>query len=239
MPRLQPRPHGADTTRPFQIIQPGEASYPQLLQQITDPPRLYLKGELPAQMRGVTCVGTRRPTRWGRTVAERIIWRLVEEGYSIVSGLALGIDAVAHQAALDTGGHTVAVLPCPIEELYPKCHRDLAERILEAGGALLSPFAPGYKMNRGSFIRRNRIQSGLSLATVIIQCATNSGTLHTARFAQGQGRLLCVAEPQGRYAKELECQGNLELLKMPESLALRSKLDYPRLLKELENLKKQ
>ncbi|MEL6633595.1 MAG: DNA-processing protein DprA [Bacteroidota bacterium] len=236
MPEIKRRQPGAYATSPFQMIQPGAEGYPERLQHIDAPPDLWVKGELPAQMRGVTCVGTRKPTRWGRVVTERIVRRLVEEGYSIVSGLALGIDALAHEAALDAGGHTVAVLPCSIDQLYPKCHRDLAERILASGGALVSLFAPGSKMNRGSFIRRNRIQSGLSVGTVVMQCAKDSGTLHTARFAQEQGRLLCAAKPQGRYALETQSQGNLELLEQPGSLVLRSREDYPELLGRLREL---
>ena len=237
MPEIKRRQPGAYATSPFQMIQPEAEGYPEQLQNIDAPPNLWVKGELPDQMRGVTCVGTRKPTGWGRVVTERIVRRLVEEGFSIVSGLALGIDALAHQAALDAGGHTVAVLPCSIDQLYPRYHRDLAERILESGGALVSPFAPGSKMNRGSFIRRNRIQSGLSVGTVIMQCARGSGTLHTARFAQEQGRLLCVAKPQGRYALETESQGNLELLEQPGSLVLRSKQDYPLLLQKFSEFR--
>ena len=237
MPEIKRRLVGAYATSPFQMIESGAEGYPKQLQNIDAPPDLWVKGELPAQMRGVTCVGTRKPTRWGRVVTERIVRRLVEEGYSIVSGLALGIDALAHQVALDAGGHTVAVLPCSIDQLYPRCHRDLAERILANGGALVAPFAPGSKMNRGSFIKRNRIQSGLSVGTVIMQCAKGSGTLHTARFAQEQGRLLCVAKPQGRYALETQSQGNLELLEQQGSLALCSKEDYPLLLQKFSEFR--
>ena len=236
MPKIKRRQPGAYATSPFQMIQPGAEGYPERLQHIDAPPDLWVKGELPAQMRGVSCVGTRKPTRWGRVVTEQIVRRLVEEGYSIVSGLALGINALAHQTALDAGGHTVAVLPCSIDRLYPKCHRDLAERILASGGALVSLFAPGSKMNQGSFIRRNRIQSGLSVGTVIMQCAKGSGTLHTARFAQEQGRLLCVVKPQGGYALETQIQGNLELLEQEGNLVLRSKQDDSKLFGELEGL---
>jgi len=222
---------------PELTLQPGGPGYPQQLARISEPPQLYVRGHLPQNMRAVACVGTRKPTRWGRVVTERIVGQIVAAGYSIVSGLAVGIDAVAHQTALDAGGHTVAVLPCSLDQLYPRCHRDLAERIIASGGTLVSPYAPGHRMNRGSFIRRNRLQSGLSLATVIMQCAPNSGTMHTARYTREQERLLCVTEPSGRYAEEAQSLGNKTLLRTPGCLPLRSASDYPSLLQKLRSLR--
>jgi DNA processing protein len=216
-------------------IHPKSERYPHLLSQISSPPVLYTKGQLPPEMRGVACVGTRNPTHWGQVVTKRIVHALVDAGYSIISGLATGVDAIAHQAAIEAGGHTVAVLPCSIDEVYPKHHRKLADRILASGGALVTPFAPGYKMNRGSFVRRNRIQSGLSVATMIMQCGPDSGTMHTARFTQKQGRLLCVASPSGRYESEPQSRGNLELLALSDALAIRSKSDYDRLITTLQS----
>jgi len=210
-----------------------DTSYPELLRQISAPPTLYVKGHLPPKLRAVACVGTRKPTKWGRAVTERIVRLLVAHDYTIVSGLALGIDAIAHQAALDAGGHTVAILPCDLQQIYPKQHHALAARILDHGGALVSPFAPGTRLQRSHFVRRNRLQSGLSLATVIMQCAPNSGTIHTARFAMEQERLLCVTQPSGAYAQEPQSQGNMELLRSPGCLALRSSSDYPLLLQRL------
>jgi len=218
-------------------LQPGDARYPQQLARISEPPTLYVRGHLPQDMRAVACVGTRNPTHWGRVVTERIVRQLVAEGYSIVSGLAVGIDAVAHKIALEAGGHTVAVLPCSLDQLYPRCHRELVDKILASGGALVSPYPPGHRMNRGSFVRRNRLQSGLSLATVIMQCAPNSGTMHTARFAREQERLLCVTEPAGAYAEEAQSQGNKELLRTPGCLPLRSAADYPALLQKLRSIR--
>src|SRR5207244_4380589 len=100
----------------------------------------------------------------------------------------LGVDAVAHQAALDAGGLTIAVLPSPLEEIYPVSHRRLAMQILEKGGALISEFPEGTPAFRGNFIARNRLVSGLSDALLITEAAEKSGSLHTARFALEQGR---------------------------------------------------
>lgn len=217
-------------------VHPESEYYPRLLSQISSPPVLYTKGQLPPEMRGVACVGTRNPTHWGQVVTKRIVHALVDAGYSIISGLATGVDAIAHQAAIEAGGHTVAVLPCSIDELYPKHHQKLADQILASGGALVTPFAPGYKMNRGSFVRRNRIQSGLSVATMIMQCGPDSGTMHTARFTQRQNRLLCVTSPSGKYVGEPQSKGNLKLLTQPNVLAIRSKSDYQQLITTLQSI---
>lgn len=215
---------------------PKSKHYPCLLSHISNPPVLYTKGHLPPEMRGVACVGTRHPTHWGQVVTKRIVHILVDAGYSIISGLATGVDAIAHQTAIEAGGHTVAVLPCSIDEVYPKHHHKLADKILASGGALVTPFAPGYKMNRGSFVRRNRIQSGLSVATIIMQCGPNSGTMHTARFTQKQNRLLCVTSPSGKYKDEQQSKGNLKLLTLSNVLAIRSKSDYYQLITTLQSI---
>lgn len=104
-----------------------------------------------------------------------------------MSGLALGVDGLAHQAALEAGGLTIAVLPTSIERIYPSTHRQLANRILESGGALISEYPPGTDIYLGNFVARNRLISGLSNATLITEAALKSGSLHTARFALEQG----------------------------------------------------
>ena len=219
------------------IIGQTEPEYPALLRELPDaPPRLYIKGTLPAELRAVACVGTRHPTKWGAAVAPRISQMLANEGYPIISGLALGVDQLAHTAALDTGGQTIAVLPCGLDSIYPHRHADLAKRILDQGGALISELPLGSTMHPRHFVRRNRIISGLSLATVIIQAAAKGGTMHTARFCQKQGRLLSVAQPQARYTEEPENQGNLQLLQQLGCFPLRSKADYPALLQQLQLL---
>ncbi len=217
------------------ILSLADPEYPRLLRLIpSPPPLLYVKGHLPSELRGVACVGTRYPTTWGHTVTERITHKLVEEGYTIISGLALGIDRAAHSAALVAGGQTIGVLPCGLDAVYPSRHQHLAERIIEQLGALISEQPFGGRLHRGAFVKRNRIQSGLALATVVMQSVVQGGTMHTARFCQKQGRLLCVIEPQGRYALESKSQGNLVLLKESDTFALRSAADYPRLLAQLE-----
>jgi DNA processing protein len=220
-------------TKIFSQLDP---EYPQILRHIPKPPTfLYVKGKLPPNLRAVACVGTRWPTAWGKTVAERVTNRLVKEGYSIVSGLAFGIDAIAHKAALAAGGQTIAILPCGLDNIYPIRHTDLADQMIEEGGALVSEQPFGASLHPHHFIKRNRLQSGLSLATMIVQSAKKGGTMHTAQFCKKQSRLLCVAEPQGQYIEEKESLGNLDLLKDPTTFSLKSADDYPKLLQILKS----
>lgn len=172
--------------RPLTLRDPG---YPRLLAQIPGaPPVLYVRGALTeADSAAVAIVGTRRSTAYGRDVATRIAEDLAGAGVTVVSGLARGIDAVAHQAALRSGGRTVAVLGSGPDIIYPPEHRLLAERIVEQG-AVLSDYPPGRKPDAQNFPARNRIISGLSLGVVLVEAPERSGALITADFAADQGR---------------------------------------------------
>lgn len=136
----------------------------------------------------VAIVGSRKVTAYGRSVTEKLASELATQGIVIVSGLALGIDGIAHKAALDAGGITVAVLPSSLSAIYPSAHRQLAKRIVKEGGALISEYPDGTKSYKQNFIERNRLVSGLADAVLITEAAEGSGTLHTARFAKQQCR---------------------------------------------------
>jgi DNA processing protein len=136
----------------------------------------------------VAIVGSRKVTPYGKAVTARLAGELARQGIVIVSGLAYGVDAVAHRAALEAGGLTVAVLPSSLDDIYPRAHRGLAEQIVEGGGALISEYEPGTPAYKWNFIERNRIVSGISDALLITEAAINSGTMHTARFALEQGK---------------------------------------------------
>jgi DNA processing protein len=138
----------------------------------------------------VAVVGTRRPSGYGRAAAEEIGDELARAGVPVISGLAIGIDAVAHGAAVAAGGRSVAVLPSPIDRLYPPIHRELATRMLAAGGALLSELPPGRPLGRPDFARRNRIIAGLAEAVVVVEAPDRSGALLTADAAIALGREL-------------------------------------------------
>lgn len=136
----------------------------------------------------LTVVGSRKITPYGKAVTIQLVKELVRAGIVIISGLALGVDATAHQACLDAGGRTIAVLPAGLDTIYPAQHRSLAERIVSSGGALLSEYAPGHgSPQKFQFIARNRIMAALSRGVLITEAASKSGSLHTAHFALEQG----------------------------------------------------
>lgn len=173
------------------LLTKKEPDYPKVLLQISDPPPLlYLKGKVLSQDRlALAVVGSRKMTNYGREVVEALVPELATAGLTIVSGLALGIDAVAHQAALSVGGRTIAVLACGIDQIYPPSHTSLAEEMLQSGkGAILTEFPPGTPTYPANFPIRNRIISGLSLGVLVIEAAEGSGTFHTVEAALEQGR---------------------------------------------------
>jgi DNA processing protein len=165
--------------------------YPSSLREVADPPPvLFVRGRLAASdAQAVAVVGTRRATAYGLAVAERLARDLAGAGVTVVSGLAKGIDTAAHQAAVRAGGRTVAVLGNGLDQVYPPENGGLARSIVDdAAGALVSEFAPGVPPDAVNFPRRNRIISGLSRCTVIVEAGERSGALITADFALEQGR---------------------------------------------------
>jgi len=166
-------------------------SFPPLLSEITDPPdRLFIKGEFPLAEKYLTVVGTRKPSSYGKDAVKTLIAGLRGLPVAIVSGLALGTDALAHEAALENNILTVAVPGSGLSDkvLYPAANRELAKRILQAGGCLLSEFEPNFKATDFSFPQRNRIMAGLSHATLVIEAQMKSGTLITSKFATEYNR---------------------------------------------------
>ncbi len=171
----------------------NHSSFPGKLKAIPNPPRhLFFVGNIEplSKLTVVSVVGSRAVTPYGKQVTGSLVSQLASKGIAIVSGLALGIDALAHQAALEAGGYTAAVLPSPVDEIYPATNRALARRILEQGGALISEYgdndrSEAFKMR---FIERNRLVSGLANALLITEASEKSGTMHTANFALEQGR---------------------------------------------------
>jgi DNA processing protein len=165
--------------------------YPKLLREIPDPPDvLYVRG-LGAKInmeKTIAVVGTRHVTAYGVTVTKKLVTDLVHLGYTIVSGLAYGVDAVAHQAAIDAGGKTIAVLGCGIDIIAPPVNTDLYWRIVRGHGAVVSEVPPGVRPDKKKFVTRNRIISGLSLGVVVTEGARKSGSLITANYAASQGR---------------------------------------------------
>ena len=170
-------------------IERGASGWPARLSSIPDPPAtLRVRGALgPAGERRVAVVGTRRPDPYGAELARDIARDLARAGACVVSGGAEGVDALAHEAALEAGGRTIAVLGCGVDVAYPAAHRALFERILAAGGALVSEYEDGTRGARWTFPQRNRIVSGMSEAVVVVRAGMRSGALITAAWARRQG----------------------------------------------------
>ena len=202
----------------IQVLTWEDEAYPHRLKEIDQPPPvLYQRGSLlPEDEWAVAIVGTRRVTAYGRQVAEELASALARNGVAVVSGLARGIDSIAHQAAVNAGGRTIAVMGTGVDKIYPPENSRLAEQILQQG-ALVSDYAPGTPPDGVNFPPRNRIISGLSLAVVIVEAGLTSGALITAAFAAEQGREVFaipgnIHAPQSQGTNRLILDGAIPLL---------------------------
>ena len=202
----------------------SDPDYPSRLREVTpSPPVLYVRGDIrPDDDWSVAIVGTRRATAYGRQMAARIAAHLARAGITVVSGLARGIDGIAHKTTLEQSGRTLAVLGSGVDRIYPPDHRVLAAQVME-NGALISDYPPGTAPEASNFPPRNRIISGLSMATVVIEAGLRSGALITAEFAAEQGREVfavpgSVLSPQSRGTNRLIQEGAHILLDPQEIL---------------------
>lgn len=207
------------------ILTWDDPQYPPRLKQISQPPPvLYLRGEVtPEDHWAVAIVGTRAVTSYGRQVTEELSTVLARNGVTVVSGLARGVDAIAHAAALKAGGRTLAVLGSGVDKIYPPEHRGMAEKVMDRG-AVISDYAPGTPPDSSNFPPRNRIISALSLAVVVVEAAETSGALITADFAAEQGRDVFavpgnIFAPQSKGANALIANGARPLLQPQDVLA--------------------
>lgn len=214
-------------------ISPLDADFTEVLDTIAVKPKmLYFYGKMPENVvkstktskkspkstyserpKTVAVVGSRHNTRYGEEVAYKLAYELAKRGVIIVSGLAYGIDSIAHRGCLDAGGTTVAVLGTPIDQIYPRNHLSLAAEIIEKGGAVMSEYAPGTKVfTKSSFLERNRLISGLSDIVVVVEAAERSGSLNTAAHALNQGREVFavpgnITNPYSQGCNKLIAQG--------------------------------
>lgn len=201
-----------------------DEDYPRRLREIDQPPPvLYWLGSFePEDEWAISIVGTRRVTAYGRQVTDELASFLAHNGITVVSGMARGVDGIAHDTAMRLGGRTLAVLGCGVDVVYPPEHRKLAERIASQG-ALISDYAPGTQPDAINFPPRNRIISGLSPATVVIEADKDSGALITAEFANSQGRDVFavpgnINQPQSRGTNLLIARGAHPLLRPQDVL---------------------
>jgi DNA processing protein len=200
------------------ILIHGQDGYPAALDPLADaPPVLFQRGTLqPADCRAVALVGTRSPTEPARQIARSLAQVLGEHGWTVVSGLAAGVDTAAHQGALAAPGRTLAVLGCGVQVIYPPENGALADRIV-AQGALFSEVQPDAPPNSPALVARNRLISGLSQAVIVIETGENGGTMHAVRFAREQGRPLYALDHEAAGNRRLIADGARALPPDPES----------------------
>lgn len=180
------------------VVSIEHEEYPYLLKQIPDPPLvLFVKGSLDPlrKNKNVAVVGTRDATPSGEEVAFNFSKWLGEQGWCVVSGLAKGIDTAAHRGTLEAHSRTIAVMATPLDKIYPAENRQLANDIIKFGGCWVSEIPLWQKFNKGSFVQRDRIQSGMSVAVVPVQTDVEGGTMHTVNYAEKQNRLLLCPKP--------------------------------------------
>jgi len=206
------------------LISPWDERFPDRLREIYDPPGfLWMRGTLPRVERPmVTVVGTRRCTDYGRAQAHHFAAELVRRGFTVVSGLAYGIDAAAHKGALDAGGRTIAVLGSGVGRIYPQKHTGLATRIAD-NGAVLSEYGLDAEPDASNFPERNRILSGLALGTLVVESYAEGGSLITARLAVEQNREVfavpgAITKDSSRGTNRLIQRGHAKLVMELEDL---------------------
>lgn len=207
------------------VLQPYSPAYPQrLLLDDRFPPILFAKGDIRAlnTEKAVAIIGTRNPTSFGAKMGLRLAQILAEDGYAIVSGLAIGCDTVAHEGALDVDGRTIAVLPTPIDApVYPRQNKELAQKIIDKGGVLLSEYAPGLKLHDkqlvSNLVARDEWQPGLSDGVIAIETSTTGGTNHALNHAIRTNTPIAVFDYSSREAMRFfddeRFSGNVERLR--------------------------
>ena len=198
----------------IRIISGNDPDYPKSLLRISDPPvLLHISGNIDAINRNcIAIVGSRDPTQYGITAAKKLGALFAEQGYTVVSGLANGIDTAAHQGALEVNGMTVAVLAHGLDTIYPGKNKRLADEICKNRGALISEYSWGTKINRSYFAARDRIQSGLSLGVFVVETGIKGGTWHTVKSCEEQKRALIVLKPLPDLIGHPKTYGNTQLI---------------------------
>lgn len=238
----QERDDIADTSERLgtRIVGLPDKEYPRPLSLIPDPPPiLYVRGAVEVLSHpAVAVVGTRKASASGSRSAQLIASFLVRKGFTVVSGLALGIDTAAHLGALDVGGLSIAVLAHGLDTVAPSSNRPLASRIVESGGALVTEHPPGVPPRPPAFVRRNRIQSGLCLGSIIVESDCKGGAIHQANFTKSQGRrLMTVLAASEQTRGDLNEAGARHLVNTAGAIALSSTGDLVRELELLLSLK--
>lgn len=215
------------------IIPINNRRYPEILKTIDNPPAiLHIKGKsiTKTDQKAIACVGTRNASTFGISAVKTIVKPLVKEKFIIVSGLATGIDAESHKMCLDNNGRTIAVLAHGLDQIYPKENAELAKRILDNNGTLVSEYPVGTRVDKFRFVDRNRIIAGLAKGTIIFESKEKSGSMHTVNFAFKNNRPVFCPVPT--YIKE-SVLGLVKLIETKQGIPLYNKNDYRKIINVL------
>jgi DNA processing protein len=211
---------------------------PRLIQKIPNAPLLlFLMGDNHViEKPSVAIIGTREPTEYGKKSGRRIAKILAEEGWVITSGLAEGCDTEAHEGCLEGNGNTIAVIAHGFGKIYPQKNKELAGRIIDSGGCLVTEYPPGTPPTKSSFIERDRIQSGISCGIIVIETDVKGGTMHTVGYAEAQKRKIATLSHPAALLLGEKTRGNQQLIKDGRAIALVDRINLTDFVKSMMKL---
>lgn len=214
-----------------------DSDFPNKLKSIPDPPViLFYKGNRQCLLtnKAIAIIGTREPTLKGKEKAEQLGNLFTREGFVIVSGLAKGCDELGHKGCVDVQGKSIAVLPGGLDKIYPASNKSLAESILKYDGCLISEYPIGSRPFKNNFVERDRIQSALSEAVIVVETNVSGGTMHTAEFALEQKKILACYKHSEEYINNEQTHGNIKLMNERKAIGIYTKNDIKNLQKLIE-----
>lgn len=211
----------------IQIVSYLDQDFPTKFRKMDDPPAvIYAMGDMSClEEKAIAVIGTREPIEYGARIAKRLGLVLGRDGYTVVSGLAYGCDEFGHKGCLDAQGKTVAVMAGGLDKVYPAKNRELAQRIVETGGCLISEYPVYFKPFRSTFVERDRLQSGLSEGLIVVETDEKGGTWHTIEYAKQYGRKIGCYKHPDKYALERKTRGNQLLLKQKDVFGIENDSD--------------
>ena len=211
----------------IQIVSYLDKNFPTKFRKIEDPPTvIYALGDLSClEEKAIAVIGTREPIEYGAKIAKNLGYVLGRDGYTIVSGLAYGCDEFGHKGCLAAEGKTVAVMAGGLDKIYPAQNRDLAQKIVETGGCLISEYPVKFKPFKSTFVERDRLQSGLSEGLIVVETDEKGGTWHTIEYAKQYGRKIGCYKHPDQYALERKTRGNQLLLKQKDVFGIENDSD--------------
>lgn len=222
----------------IQAISILDTEFPSNFRKIDDPPVLiYVKGNIQPfiDAKNVAIIGTREPTKHGVKAAQRLGVQFTQKGCNIVSGLATGCDTFGHMGCLEVNGKTAAIMPGGVDFITPVSNKDLAKEILEKDGVLISEYRPGTKPFRSFYVDRDRLQSALSEAVVVVETDIQGGTMHTVNFSIQQNKILACYKHPDKHLFENQTRGNTMLIKEKNAIPINDESTIIEIINLIEN----